>query len=333
MLVSKKIDSCISNKRPQYFNELFDENAFVRKISKETDTKNTRDIIKGVKEALSKTDLGDKIIKGLGESGHYQFVKHYEKDKVQHLIFRLYSDDGINYHDFEISKTKGKLGIADMYIYLSGENLSKTISGLMATFSEKPKSEEPKALKEINAVNRIREYMSQKENEKAMNLYNSLSPDIKDQRAVQLIYIQLCQLQGEEQYMKAMDDFQTRYPNDPNVNLLMIDNYLLKKEFGKALDAINKLDSYIDSDPFLDYYRALISNMNQKPDDARKYLEKLHTNMPQFGDGVVELIANYITAGDNDKARVLVKEYEANSKFDQARLSNYLYLQPQFSKE
>ena len=115
--MSHVIDSSIRNKKPNYFNSLINEMSFADKIAKVYGTKVTAEMRTGIKTALKQSDFGDKIIRAIQPNGTYQFVKQYEKDKVQHLIFRLYSDDGLNYHDFELSKKDGKLAIADIFIY------------------------------------------------------------------------------------------------------------------------------------------------------------------------------------------------------------------------
>src|SRR5688500_9805019 len=133
--MSRAIDSSIRNKKPEYFNSLINETAFADKIAKVPGTKVSAQMRQGIKSALKQSDLGDNIIRAARANGTYELVKQYEKDKVQHLIFRLYSDEGLNYHDFELTKKGGKLAIADIFIYLSGEDLSKTMSDLFVSFT------------------------------------------------------------------------------------------------------------------------------------------------------------------------------------------------------
>lgn len=332
MEVAHKIDSSISNKKPHYFTELLDATAFARKIAKQADEKINADIIRGVKDALIKAEFGDKIIQSLGNNGHYQLVKHYEKNNVQHLLFRLYSADGINYHDLELNKRNGKAGIADMYIYLSGEDLSKTLSGLMTSFSKKSNGKESKMIEMTETVTNMRKKLLNNEYTQAMTYYKGLPEDIKHQRTIELLYLQICKGYGDDEYIKALNEFQTRYPDDPNINLIMIDALLLQKKYEKVFESIDKLDQFINTDPFLDFIRALISNMAEQPAEARKYLERVYKNYPEFGIGVIELIANYIDAGMDDKARELIKVYEKNEKFNQSSLENYLFTKPKFSK-
>lgn len=324
MNMAHVIDSAINNKKSAYFNSLLNEKAFAAKVAKTSGLSLSAELKKEVKAALTQSDLGDKVIMGMGSSGTYELVKQYEKDKIQHLIFRLYSDDGLNYHDFELTKRDGKVAIGDLYIYLSGEDFSKTMSDLFTSFAAKNKKDADKKMAEALKIKKMRELIERNESESALRYYNELSSDLKNQKSVRLMHIMLCSQLDSDTYMKAIDDYQALYPNEPNMHLMMIDNYILRKEYGKALESINNIDNLINADPFLDYMRALMYNMMEKPAEARTHLEKLYQNMPGFDDGAVELIANYIDAGDDAKARQLIKEYESNKKYDQSLLDNYL---------
>lgn len=332
--VAHNIDSCINQREPRYLDELFDEKALAGKIRSQLDASAPADeLLSDMKNSLRKAALGDKIIESMGKDGTYELVKQYEKNNVQHLLFRLYATDGINYHDFELSKRNGKAGIADVFIYMTGEDLSKTLASLMSSFNTKFKMHGESAMDFPNAIKRIRDLVMDNEFSKAYDYYQTLPEDIKNERAVQLMYLQVCKGYSDEKYLQALNDFQARYPNDPNLDLLMIDAYIMSKQFPRAISSINKLDSFINKDTFLDYFRGLIYKMDNKNDTARIYLEQLYKNYPEFDDGVLELIANYITSGMDDKANALIKVYERNPKFDQSTLTYYLASQPQFKKD
>ncbi|MGZ8542189.1 MAG: tetratricopeptide repeat protein [Chitinophagaceae bacterium] len=325
LIMSRAIDSSIRNKKPGYFNSLISEDAFTEKVAKSPGTKSSAGMRRGIKTALEKSDLGDKIIRASRTNGSYELVKQYEKDKIQHLIFRLYSDDGLNYHDFELTKKNGKPAIADIFIYLSGEDLSKTIADLFTNFSASEANGSGKKLAaQVEKIKNMKELVERKEPEKALKYYNALPADLKDQKSIRLMHIMLCSQLDEDTYLKAIDDYLVLYPDAPNMHLLLVDTYIMRKEYAKAIGSIDKVDRLINSDPFLDYMRALMYNLMDKPVEARTHLEKLYHNMPGFDDGALELIANYIDAGDDDKARELIKEYEANKDYDQSLLDNYL---------
>jgi hypothetical protein len=328
LATAKFIDSCIRDGKPVGFNDLFSPALLAARIARQAGKRVNEQVINGVKSGLSQNNIGRQIIEFTSKNGFYELVKYYEKDKTQHLIFRMYGDGGLNYHDFELDRYKGKVMIADLFIYLSGENFSKTLSDLVMTMNERKRT----ADMEMDEVTKIKRLMGQHRHEEAKKVFDALPASLKDQKMMQLTYIQICSQLDEPVYIKALNEFQSLYPNEPNMFLALIDANLLRKDYSKALECVNQMDALINKDPFLDYYRALMYKLMEKKTESGQYLEKLAANMPYFDDGVLELIVNYLDAGSFDNARRLVKAYRENSKFDQQSLTYALNLYPAFSE-
>jgi tetratricopeptide (TPR) repeat protein len=113
---------------------------------------------------------------------------------------------------------------------------------------------------------------------------------------------------------------------------MLIDANILRKEYDKAIESIDKLDQLLGTDPFLDYYRGLVFKLMEKTEESRKHLQSLHTNLPSFSEGTIELIANYLDAKMYDKAHPLIKEYRGKKEFDQEVLGLVLAMYPDFEE-
>ena len=326
--VAQKIDSSINKKQPRYFSELMDVDVFSERIAKAGDSKYAKQIKKEMKNFWHQLDMGDKIVQSLGETGQYKLVKHYEKDGIHHLIFRLYATDGLNYHDVELTKYKGKPRIADIYIYLTGESFSKTVADLAEAFGGSKGRDDGEDI--ASSIKRMRDYIKTGEYEKAEIFYTGLPSSIKDQKSVRLMAIMLYKDYDDDKYLEQLESFKDRFPDMPNIDLLMIDAYIMRKNYARAIEAVDKLDQFIDKDPFLDFYRGLIYNMEEKTDEAVVYFEKTYKNYPDFGDVLLELIHYNISKQNDDKANQLIDAYKNNKAFDQQMLENYLATQPQF---
>jgi len=321
---SGKLDSSIRYKLPYLFNSLINKKVFTDKIAAASGTKVDANIMKGVEDGLKQMDLGQNIIQGIRDNGFYELVKQYEKNNKQHLLFRLYSDAGLNYHDFELTKRKGEVGIADMYIYLSGENLSKTLGDLLTSFSELKGDHDSEPYVQAKAVRKMKELYQSGEVEEAKDYYEQLPESLKKQKAIQIMNIQISSKIDDEAHTKAIKSYQSFYPDEANINLLQLDYFITQRDYKSSMDAIDKLDAMINTDPFLDYIRALVSNLMNEPAQSITYLERLHKNMPTYGDGELELIAHYLDNADEDKANALIEDYKKNEEFDQQKLTNYL---------
>jgi hypothetical protein len=293
-------------------NNIFDEKALTQRISNAGGLFLSRSLIKSALGDFQQNQYGKAVIEAMGKNGSYELIKQYEKDSKQHILFRLYGEGGVNYHDYELVKRDDAIKAADVYIYISGENISKTIADALQENSQNIPKEE---LEKINTTKTIRSLIVQGNYEKALQLYDELPDVIKKQKSYQLIHIRICSKLGNDKYIQALNEYRALFPKDPNMYLTMVDVYILQKDYPMALAAVNKLDSLIDKDPYQDYQRGLIYLLLKDTISAQKSFERLHTNMPKFIKGTVELMETYLYLHDQDKAVQLLK---------QARDSSYL---------
>ena len=63
-----------------------------------------------------------------------------------------------------------------------------------------------------------------------------------------------------------LEEFRQAYPNDPCLDLLLVDYYVLKKDFVRARESTDRLDKAVGGDPYLDVLRA---NLNMVAGDLK----------------------------------------------------------------
>jgi hypothetical protein len=329
--LSAVISSSIKNKKGTQFNELLSPDVFANRINAQTEKKGKidRDLLVGVQSALKKNNMGNQIIQATEKDGMYDLVKQYEKDNKQHLIFRLQASNGLNYHDFELTKFKGKVCIADMFLYLTGENLSKSVGDIIQNYNN-TNGTSSKQEAEVQKIRQVKNLLMEQKFTEAKSQFNSLPASLRSKKILQIMHLQICSELDSDTYMQALNKFESLYSKEPYMFLALIDSYILKKDYSKALKCIDKIDLLIDKDPFLDYYRALVYNLSQKSSDARIHLEKVYKNMPGFQGGALELMVNYLEADENEKARKIIESYKNNTTFNQEKLNAILERYPSF---
>lgn len=311
---------------------LLDDEVFAQEVAKSLSDKNERSSIKEIKKALQKKRLDRELLKQIsGQGTAYQFVRHYKQNDRQHVLFRYYSEEGLNYHDFELVKRKGKIGVADAYIYISGEKLSKSLAVIFNSMldgksSDKQIDEFARNLTKIKSLYVRQEYTQAKE------LFSSLPAQVRREKIFQIIHLQICSELSNETYLEAISEFEGLFGNDPSAQLVLFDSYLLKQDYQKSLEALNVIDKTVQ-DPFLNYFRGLIYTQMDKEGEATFYLEKLYKDLPQFEDGVIELIANYANTKQKEKAEKLITVFKNNTSFDQTKLENIRILYPEFASQ
>lgn len=324
LALAHRIERSVIQHDYDVLNRIFDEKAFAAKVIKEGGLFLKVGLVKGAMEGFHKREFGKEIIGLLGSNGSYELIKQYEKDHKQHLLFRLYGDGKVNYHDFELIKMEDEsIKAADLFIYLSGENFSKTLADALKLMdTDMPKEE----LEKVEKVNTIRTLIAQKDYEKAEQYYDQLPASIKKGKTFQLIHITICENLGNEKYSQALNEYRLLFPNDPNMYLMMVDAYTLQKNYPMALESINKLDSMIDKDPYQDYQRGLLCLLMKDTAKAETYFEQLHKNMPTFKKGTIELIVTYLDNDHKDKAiRILKQAKDSNYLSDRNITALYTY--------
>jgi len=330
--LAHSIEKWIKNDSAENLNKFIDASAFSKRIKEHAGNAVDQSFLQGVRDALKNTDLGQQIARGIGKKGSYLLIKQYEKDKQQHLVFRLYADAQVNYHDFELIKKDDQVKIADIFIYLTGETFSATLANslLMMTedYGDMPKEEFDK----LKSLKIIKAMMSKNNYDGAKRNYDELPDQFKKQKMFQLINIMICKELGDSLYLKALDEYKAFYPAAPNMFLMMIDAYILQQDYLNALKSVNQLDSLINKDPLLDYHRALIYKQMDDYEQYQEHLETLNYNMPDFGDGNTELIYCYLETGEMNKAIELTKRYMNSNEYTEGDPDTYFMLCPDLEK-
>ncbi|MBX2922717.1 MAG: hypothetical protein KF746_11035 [Chitinophagaceae bacterium] len=322
------IDSFIHNKKPSSFGALFSETAFGERIKEASGNNLPPGFSAAINKQIRKNNLGGEIIDNTRQSGSYELVKQYEKNKVQHLIFRLYGEGGLNYHDFELIKQKGKVYIADVFVYITGENLSKSMADIGLSFENIPGMIDSNGKQSGQNIQEVKLLLAKGDFEKAKNVFEKLPAPLKKQKLFQILKLQIYSGLSGEEYAAALEEFEKMNADEPNMYLALLDVYYTRKEYDKALNTINKIDTLINTDPFLDYYRGLTYNLKADEGEARKCFERLYRYKPGFESGTLELIVNYLAAGDFDKAGPVIETYRNNPHFDQDLLDANLEIYP-----
>lgn len=316
----------VYTRNPHAFDHVFDEDAFVKRVMEAGNGKLAGKDRGAIVASLKQSRIGEQIVDA-AQSGTYELVKVYEKTDTQHVLFRLYGTGGINYHDMLLVHAGNDVKVADMYIYYSSENLSKTIADLLSQLLNYSHLNSGM----MNTIKEMRKSQRNEEYEKALSYYNQLPDTLKQSKAFQLVHLIITSKINDSDYEKALDEFSSLYPHEPGMNLQAIDIHITHKQYDKAGNDVERLDSFINKDTFLDYYRALIYKKENDTTKMMTCLANLYRNFPSFGEGIIELMAAYAREGNIAKAKKLVAVYRNNTKLNQKRLDLVLTAYPQVS--
>ena len=309
LALGHRIEASIDSKNPAVLNTVFDERQFAKRVLAEAHARFNLSLAAEARSVVTEMKWGEKMIASIGTGGSYQLLRQYEKDGHQHLLFRLFTGNGaINYHDYELYKGDETVKARDVYVYMSGEELTKTMAESLALLSDKldgmSKDEQEKLLR----VKKINELLDGGNPEEAESIYDEVPAGLKKQRLFQLIHVRIASKLGDSTYLAALNEYKANFPKDPNLYFLMFDAEALQNDFSGALNSINHLDSVVHRDPFLDFYRGILYARLNDPLKSRLAFERLHTSLPKFSPGTAQLLVSYLTAGYPDSAATIVKE-------------------------
>jgi tetratricopeptide (TPR) repeat protein len=123
--------------------------------------------------------------------------------------------------------------------------------------------------------------------------------------------------------MKEISSFEKKFAHDPNVQLTLIDLYILRREYDKALNSINQVDAVINKDPFLNYYRGLMNYAKGDKEKAMAYYLQVAASNPTFPGVYTELVALYADKDDTQNARFYFSKYKALRNSDDKVINMY----------
>ncbi len=292
---------------PTSLSHLIDEESFIRHVAEQSHVAQDPVFMRGFRSGFHMASLSDNIVQKL-KSGSYRLVHIYEKDGRQHLLMRAFGEGGINYHDFSLIKIGDSVKADDMFIFLSGELLSTTLADYINIVASSGKNE-----KEINSAValtlRVRELANSGDFPAVKKLVESAEPALRDSKPFQFQYLNACHQISDSLYKAALVNYSKLNPNDPTIYLKMIDFYFLQKDYQKAMEALNRLDSAVGNDPFLDYFRGNILYVQGKFAEAEQEYKKLFDYDPSISYSLMQVVHLYMKNENIDEAERAVERY------------------------
>jgi tetratricopeptide (TPR) repeat protein len=281
--------------------------AFFKRMYAAGKLKTSPEIENGIKQMLQSNKYEKSVYEMMAGKGNFTRIKQYEKEGKQHIIYRI-RGVGFTYIDMELTKVKKQVGIADMFFYGSGEDLSKSMADLAEKIISHRGSEIEKSL--VSRFDNINRHIKNTDYGLAKKEFDRLPYNIRNNRLYEFQYLDILSNLDSAEYAAYQKRIEVKYAGNPSIQLMLIDVYINQKEWDKALGSINQVDSVINKDPFLDYYRGLILNMKGDREAAISHYEQLAKADPKFADVYPELVVLHSEQGEREKAGYYFTAYK-----------------------
>lgn len=276
-------------------------------------------------ESFSKgfATYGVRIV-GSVRMGNYRLLREYESEGTRHLLFRMFGNGGLNYHDYTLIRVKDSIKAADALVYATDEPLSTTLAKLTDMMDNTVESspELASAMLQMNEQNNKKNYAGVKEQ------YDKLDEKFKQNKAVQMIYITACHNLGTQLYQDAIEHFVALFPSAPSGYLRMVDLYYLRKEYDKGIAAIDKMEKLMGGDKVLDYFRGNFNRLAGKQAESIGCYERVYQYDPTIGINVEMLAMSYEETGEKAKAKTVMAGFKKTNAYHEADFADLLAKYP-----
>lgn len=265
---AKVLETAVASKDPEAVNALIDWDALLAFATSGVAVADQfrQGFSKGVKQAgAGQTGLASQIVQAMGNGGSYRFLNLRTQAGQKWLLFRLLDGDSrLNYHDFVVLRGPGgKVHIADVYLFATGETFSQTLHRAFLAAAEQSNSliarltgKDSQWLKATAKLQEMSKFLQANQPNKALEVYDQLPEPLKHEKMAMIVRLRAAGLVSDDKYDTAIEDFSSRFPGDAALNLLAIDSYFIRRQFDQAREAVDKLDESVGGDPYLNIFRA-----------------------------------------------------------------------------
>ncbi|WP_156115558.1 tetratricopeptide repeat protein [Psychroserpens sp. Hel_I_66] len=232
----------------------------------------------------------NEIIMEVENGAYYDFINYRYDVEAQtyYALFRFFSaESGMNYHDFRVHKGDEGLEFSDIYIYLTGEHFTSTISRVMSYTLP-----EDSILKRIDPVDNPDSkelfkailYNKNGDYEKAYSIIDGITSDLSKEKFLLILKTLIAGQLDDDKYLKSLEDLISAFPQDQTIALNKIDYHIYKEEYFEAIQVINQLQNETEDD-FLNYLKAGVAFEDKNYDLALNLYNYTITNYPDFFEG------------------------------------------------
>ena len=268
-----KVVEAVKSGNTSALNDLIDWESLFNKTLKDIELtpKLRQDINSGLKSGLSReSGLSGQIVKNSQAGGSFDFLRIREDKNQKVILCRLIQpagSGGVAYFEFVPEKSAdGKIRATDVYVFSSGELLSSmlrrgilpVIANENRSFLDKLVSGERDYVSDLPKFSDAAQKISDGKMKEALALIQGMKTGTKKQKAVFLLRLRAAQAVDENEYAATLDEYRKLFPRDPGLDLLSIAYYTTKKDFKQALECINRVESAVGGDPYLNVTRGTL---------------------------------------------------------------------------
>ena len=264
--LSMQLESSMNKGDAKFLNQLIYFPAFITRTESKSPFIDNLDTLTKIAQSFGLFNIGNNTLE-ITKNGSYKLVRGFVKNEEMHLLFRAFGDGGFDYQDITIIKVRDTLRAADIFSYQLGESYAEQFSYLIEDSGtvDAHTSLASKSKYGIIFVNAL----NNKNYSAARSAFEKFDDQTQNDQHLSLQYMLACGHLSEKIFRKSVDHYISLFPEETTPYLLMVNEYANSKNYGDYSRAIDKLDTMLHIDPFLNYFRG---NVVMKLGDLRTAL-------------------------------------------------------------
>lgn len=295
---------------------------------------------KGVMQSMVTNGLGSQIQAQIKLGASYKRLRTHQTPEGTRVTMRLLlAGGGVNYHDYLLASESGNVSAVDINLASVGEDMSATFRRLMIPlvardnrgFLDRLSGTESLFIKHSGELERASKMIQGGQPETALQVLNALPLEMQNEKFVLVMQIGAAQLAGNDaSVLAAIERFRSQFPTDPATALYSIDYYITRKEFLKAIEALEQLKTAVGGDAELD---TMIANVRLEAGDipgAKVAIEQAIAREPDLPSSYWSKISVALT--EDDHATTLATLIHLKSELNIALSAESLKTEVLYSK-
>jgi len=262
------------------------------------------------------------ILKAVADGGSYKLLRVRQVGAQRHAIFRLLAGGNVNYHDLWLSTGPRGVRINDIYVYMSGETLSESFRrGWLPVAAEANKGlvdrlvgPENEFIRSASQWREVQRLLKEGKRQEALEGYRKLPASVQGTRMMLLTRIGITQGLEEPLYVEAIEAFRRAFPSDPALDLILVDAFFMKKQFGRAIESVDRLEATLGGDAHLKNLRAGLLFASRDLAGARTWAQKAVAEEPALVDAHWTLVTIALEQKDHAETARLLARIESELK-------------------
>jgi len=250
--LSVQLELSINSGDPKILNHLIYFPEFIARTGSKSHIIDNYDTLTKIANGFGLFNIGNSTLE-ITKNGSFKLVRGFVKNEEMHLLFRAFGDGGLNYQDITLIKVKDSLRAADIFSYQLGESYARLFSYLIADIETPDVHSAQSSREKYETI--FENALTNKNFSVARSAFEKFDEQTQNDMHLSLQYMLACEHLGEKLFRKSADRYISLFPEEPTPYLLMIKEYANTRNYGDYGRAIDKLDTLLHIDPFLNYFR------------------------------------------------------------------------------